>query len=270
MAYRYREVELASNKYSIKCPYPMDAEYIIIHNTDNDASAANEIAYMQRNNNKVSFHIAVDDTEAIQGLPLDRNAWNAGDGNGDGNRKGIAIEICYSASGGNRFETAQENAAHLTASMLFERGWGIDRVKKHQDFSGKYCPRRTLDDYGWEYFLGRVKYYMDYKEDAITMRYFELLDEMNMRKTPNGAILQVVPKGTIINGTDIVNKSSTSWLYTTYNGISGYVCVLPIERGYAKEVSAPTEDYKALYETEKAKTEALQNKINEIKSICDR
>ena len=94
MAYNYRRVELATNKYSIKCPYSMDAKYIVIHNTANDASAANEIAYMQRNDNKVSFHIAVDDIEVIEGLPLDRNAWHAGDGNGEGNRKGIGIEIC--------------------------------------------------------------------------------------------------------------------------------------------------------------------------------
>ena len=29
--------------------------------------------------------------------------------------------------------------------MLKERGWGIHSVKKHQDWSGKYCPHRTLD-----------------------------------------------------------------------------------------------------------------------------
>ena len=49
---------------------------ISIHNTYNNASAKNEISYMKSNNNKVSFHIAVDDVEAIQGLPLDRNSWS--------------------------------------------------------------------------------------------------------------------------------------------------------------------------------------------------
>ena len=269
MAYTYRVVELDTSKYSLKCPYTMSPEFIVIHNTDNDASAANEIAYMQRNTNSTSFHIAVDDVEANQGLHFDRNSWNAGDGStGAGNRKGIAIEICYSKSGGNRFETAQENAAHLTAALLFERGWGIDRVKKHQDFSGKYCPRRTLDDYGWNYFIGRVKYYMDYKEDAITMRYFELLDTMNIRQTPNGVKLGTAPKGTIISGTELKVHGNTTWLKTTYNGISGYICVLPASAGYAKEISAPTTDYKALYESEKAKVNALQDKINQIKAIC--
>ena len=34
------------SKYSIKCPYEMNPEFIIIHNTANDASAMNEISYM--------------------------------------------------------------------------------------------------------------------------------------------------------------------------------------------------------------------------------
>ena len=67
-----------NSKYSIKSPYSMDPVGICVHNTANDASAKNEIAYMVSNNNQTSFHIAVDDIEAWQGLPLDRNGWHAG------------------------------------------------------------------------------------------------------------------------------------------------------------------------------------------------
>ena len=146
--------------YGIKCPYPMTPTRIVIHNTENDASAANEAAYMKRNGKAVSFHYAVDDTEARQLIPVDRNAWHAGDGeNGTGNRQGIAIEICYSKSGGARFKRAEDNAARLTAQLLTVFGWGMDRVTKHQDYSGKYCPHRTLD-MGWERFLRKVERYM--------------------------------------------------------------------------------------------------------------
>jgi N-acetylmuramoyl-L-alanine amidase CwlA len=156
-----RKIDCPKDKYNIKCPYEMKPEFVVIHNTANNAPANNEIAYMHRNNNEVSFHFAVDDKEIIQGLPLNRNSWNAGDGgSGKGNRKGISIEICYSKSGGKKFETAQKNAAELTAKLLKDYGWGIDKVKKHQDFNGKYCPHRTLSDYGWEYFLNLVKGYM--------------------------------------------------------------------------------------------------------------
>jgi N-acetylmuramoyl-L-alanine amidase CwlA len=156
-----KQIECPQDKYSIKCPYSMKPTRIVIHNTANDASAENEIAYMHRNNDKVSFHFAVDDTKVIQALPLSRNSWNAGDGRlGKGNRQGIAIEICYSKSGGERWLKAVKNAAELTAKLLKDYGWGIDKVTKHEDYSGKHCPHRILDEYGWNNFLNLVKGYL--------------------------------------------------------------------------------------------------------------
>ncbi len=135
---------VSSNKYSIKCPYSMTPIGIAIHNTYNDASAANEVSYMKSNNNQVSFHIAVDDKEAIQGLPLNRNSWSCGDGSsGQGNRKHISIEICYSKSGGSRFTNAEKLAAKVVAELLNKYNWGIDKVKAHRDFANKNCPHRT-------------------------------------------------------------------------------------------------------------------------------
>ena len=146
-----------TSKYPLKCPNPMTPIGICVHNTANDASAKNEISYMVGNDKQTSFHLAVDNVEVWQGLPLDRNGWHAGDGaTGIGNRKYIGIEICYSKSGGEKFHKAEDNAAQLIADMLKERNWGIDKVKKHQDFSGKYCPHRTLD-LGWDRFIKMVE-----------------------------------------------------------------------------------------------------------------
>ena len=145
------------SKYGIKCPYKMTPTRIVVHNTANDATARNEIAYMTNNNNETSFHYAVDDKEIVQGLPLDRNGWHASDGNGKGNREGIAIEICYSKSGGDRFIKAEQNAVDLIVYLLKKYNWGIDRVTKHQDYGNhKYCPHRTLD-MGWDRFLNMIK-----------------------------------------------------------------------------------------------------------------
>lgn len=145
------------DKYNVKCPHPMTAEFIVVHNTANDASAANEISYMITNDKQVSFHVAVDDKEAIQGIPFERNAWACGDGaNGKGNRKGIQIEICYSKSGGDKFTKAEQNASKLIAQLLKDRGWDVSKVKKHQDFSNKKCPHRTLD-LGWERFVSMIQ-----------------------------------------------------------------------------------------------------------------
>lgn len=141
---------ISSSKYSKKCPYSMTPEGITIHNTANDASAANEIAYMKRNDFQTSFHYAVDDVQAILGIPLTRNAWHAGDGgSGYGNRKTIGIEICYSKSGGSKFTKAEKNAQMLIASLMVKYGWtksdlGGKRINTHQYRSDKYCPHRTL------------------------------------------------------------------------------------------------------------------------------
>lgn len=148
---------ISPSKYETQCPYSMTPEYITIHNTANDASAKNEIAYMKRNNYN-SYHFAVDDVEARQGLPLNRNNFSCGDGaNGTGNRKSIAIEICYSKSGGARYTQAEENCVQLVAYLLKKYGFGIDRVKKHQDWSGKYCPHRILAENRWESFKQRIQ-----------------------------------------------------------------------------------------------------------------
>lgn len=158
--YTIKQNLVASENYSIKCPHSMTAEFIVVHNTANDATAENEVAYMIRNKNQVSFHYAVDDQEVVQGVPITRNTWHAGDGNGEGNRKGISIEICYSKSGGTRFDQAEKNAAHFIATLLRERQWGIEKVKKHQDFRNKYCPHRTLDK-GWNGFIQMIKSYLN-------------------------------------------------------------------------------------------------------------
>jgi len=153
----------------------MTPQYITVHNTANDASAANEIKYMITNDNQVSYHVAVDDVEVIQGILFNRNAWHCGDGGGStdpnalkkGNRLSIGIEICYSKSGGVRYGVAEENAVQYVAKLLKQFGWGIERVKKHRDWNGKYCPHRILSEDRWESFLKRIEKAMNNKNNLI-------------------------------------------------------------------------------------------------------
>jgi len=152
----YTKVNCPTNKYNIKCPYTMIPTGIVVHNTANDASAMSEISYMLGNNNTTSYHLAIDDYRAVQGISYNRNTWNAGDGiNGNGNRNKISIEICYSKSGGPRYNQAENNAVEFIVGILKQYGWGIDRVSKHQDYSGKYCPHRILDN-SWQNFINKI------------------------------------------------------------------------------------------------------------------
>ncbi|WP_328025150.1 N-acetylmuramoyl-L-alanine amidase family protein [Lysinibacillus capsici] len=172
MSYIFKQTLIPSNKYSLKAPFVMSPQFITVHNTANDAPAANEISYMIGNNNQVSYHVAVDDKEVIQAVPFNRNAWHCGDGGGSadpnalkkGNRLSIGIEICYSKSGGVRYGVAEENAVQYIAKLLKQFGWGIERVKKHQDWSGKYCPHRILAEDRWHSFLKRIEEAMKPKE----------------------------------------------------------------------------------------------------------
>jgi len=146
-----------TSKFNIKTPHTMIPRFITIHNTANDASANNEIAFMIRNDNDTSFHFAVDDVEIIQGLPLNRNGWHAGDGiNGVGNRQSIGVEICYSKSGGERFVKAEENAAWLVANLMKDHNIPLEHIRTHQSWNGKYCPHRTLN-LGWQRFLNMIQ-----------------------------------------------------------------------------------------------------------------
>ena len=180
------------SKYNIKCPYEMTPEAIVIHNTANDASAMSEISYMIGNNNKVSYHCAIDNTRIVQGVPFNRNTWNAGDGgNGNGNRKGISLEICYSKSGGDDFEEAEKLAAEYTAYLLKQYDWGIDKVKKHQDFANKYCPHRTLD-MGWQRFLNMVSSYLEVKPVENEKENIESGSDEPVKTYQNGSTTEVV------------------------------------------------------------------------------
>jgi len=138
----------------------MEASTITIHNTSNPSSTArNERSWLTNslNTRTASFHIVIDDEEAIEVIPLNEVAWHAGDGSqsSSGNRTSIGIEICESGN----YEQTLKYAARLVAGMLFERNWGIDRLRRHYDWSGKNCPRLMNADgkwTGWRTFVENV------------------------------------------------------------------------------------------------------------------
>ncbi len=238
-----KKINCPAEQIAIKCPFKRTPTCIVIHNTANDADAENEIAYMHRNDLETSFHYAVDDRQIIQGIDLDRNAWHAGDGRGKGNMEGIGIEICYSKSGGERFRAAQENAAELTASLLRQYGWGLDRVTKHQDYSGKNCPQRTLEDYGWDYFLDRVRAYLNEKPAkkpsaaphviyaAYTDRWWEEVTDYNNKNTDGYAgvlgnaitgIRAKLTRGHIRYRAHLLGGDYLPWVTDSGEGADGY------------------------------------------------
>lgn len=147
-----------STPYNRRSGLAMEPLAITLHNTGNPSStAANERGWLTNPSNKrtASYHIVVDEREAIECIPLDEVAWHAGDGNGQGNRASIGVEICESGD----YEKTLQNAVELVAKLLKERGWDTDRLRRHYDWSGKICPRKMYSGgswAGWHWFINEV------------------------------------------------------------------------------------------------------------------
>jgi N-acetylmuramoyl-L-alanine amidase CwlA len=142
--------------------YALNPEYVTIHNAGNyskGADADNHGAYLQNSGqyNTVSWHYAVDEKQAVLCIPENENAWHAGDGgNGTGNRKSLAIEICDNSDGDIR--KATDNAVELTAYLMKKYNIPLKNLKQHYDWSGKNCPQmiRKGIPYDWKTFVAKV------------------------------------------------------------------------------------------------------------------
>lgn len=209
MSYTVVNKYIPTSLYPLKAPHAMTPQYVTIHNTYNDASAANEISYMTNNTSVTGYHVAIDDKQVIQAIPFNRNAYHAGDGQGQGNRASIGIEICYSKSGGSRYYEAEENTVEYTAHLLKQYGWGIDRIKWHRDWSGKLCPHRMISE-------GRL--------DSFKKRVQVKLDELNGKKppivadsTPSKPNVQPKPQETIKPKETMITMSMLKGTSSTLN-----------------------------------------------------
>ena len=253
MSYVFKQNLVPSSKYSIKAPYTMVPEYITVHNTSNNASAANEVKYMISNNNATSYHVCIDEQYVIQAIPFNRNAWHAGDGaNGTGNRKSIGIEIARSTStDATLFQRAEENAAKYIATLLKQYGWTTSRVKRHKDWSGKNCPHKTMEK-GWERFIKMIQKELDIlngktttttpKPTTSTTASFKVgnynanvktTEVLNIRakRNPSAKKVGTIPQGTVVKVGYImyqdnsVAKKGSLWgsVYTSYG--DGFVCM---------------------------------------------
>lgn len=273
MAITPRQKLLSPDKYSLKCPYSMEAEFLVVHNTANDASANNEITYMIGNTSSTSFHYAVDDIEVVQGVPTNRNAYHAGDGvDGPGNRKGIAVEICYSKSGGPKFSAAEELAAQFLAQELKARGWGLDRIRKHQDFAAKYCPHRTLD-LGWQRFLNMIQNELDALNPAPAPSVLSQGSTGDAVKLLQGKLIKLnyLPAGSDDGSFGPITKAAVV-KFQSENGLAADGVVGPLTQAKLDEKIAALS--KVLYRVilDGKQVEALsdqQNAINEVKNAVD-
>lgn len=116
------------NKISMPTtPLPQTIRGVTIHNTEAINVASNTTMAEQYTRatvngamNSVRVHFYVDDVCAWQCLPLTLSGWHAADGNGDGNRKTISMEVIGNSA------KAEENAMRLAAALLAERNLNVN------------------------------------------------------------------------------------------------------------------------------------------------
>ena len=105
-------------------------------------------------------HYYVDNVCAWQNLPLTLSGWHAADGDGNGNRKTIAIECIMSSAYNDKDKKSEGNCAKLAAALLKKYKLGINALYTHNHwYSGKYCPAYILPH--WDKFKAKVQSYLN-------------------------------------------------------------------------------------------------------------
>ncbi|WP_099302807.1 N-acetylmuramoyl-L-alanine amidase [Bacillus sp. Marseille-P3800] len=129
---------------------------ITIHETANTSAGANADMHARyvkgadAQARQVSWHVTVDDTQAIQHLPFNEIGWHAG---ANGNRQSIGIEICVNRDG--NFPQARANAISLVRRLMNELSIGIESIVTHQHWTGKNCPTNLLPS--WDAFIADIR-----------------------------------------------------------------------------------------------------------------
>ena len=134
-------------------------------------------------------------------------------GNSGGNLNSIGIETCVNT--GVNYTIVMRNTAKVVGMLLIKYNLSIDRVKQHNDFSGKNCPMAMRESGRWEEFISLVeieKYYQENFKDC-ELKFISLspeyLDEFgNIIKYEQGK--EISYKVVLKHGKELYEKVLTS------------------------------------------------------------
>ena len=130
-------------------------KYIVIHETDNYNKGANARTHAKAqhdgNFSDMSVHYYCGSDGIYQAAEHTCKCWHVGrtyvsnPNNPDcTNNNSIGIEICVNSDGD--YAAARQNAIELVKYLLQTTGIPADRVIRHYDAKGKYCPRKMMDN----------------------------------------------------------------------------------------------------------------------------
>jgi len=130
---------------------------LAVHWTANSSAGAGALAhaaYFNNNRKQVSAHYVVDDRLVVRCVPEDEvaygvgarryTAWARANLGPRPNRRVISVEMCVNRDGD--FWRMYSRTAHLCAMILIRHGWGIEKLIRHYDVTGKCCPAFFVRD----------------------------------------------------------------------------------------------------------------------------
>lgn len=126
---------------------------ITIHETSNTDRGADAQAHadLQSSGNvrQASWHVQVDDTEAIRSYPDTAQCWHGG--TREANESSLAVEICVNSAGD--YDEAFKNAAEVVRDWRIKHNIPRHKVFDHAHWTGKNCPSKLRASGRWEEFL---------------------------------------------------------------------------------------------------------------------
>lgn len=115
-------------------------KWITVHQTGNTSKGADAEVHanlQSRGNSRAAgWHWQVDDNIAIQSIPHNVSAYQAG--SYKGNVESIGVEHCVNSDAD--YEKVLQNGAELVADIMKKEGIPLSRVVQHNYWSGKNCP----------------------------------------------------------------------------------------------------------------------------------
>jgi len=130
---------------------------LVIHWTANERAGANAAANRNYFNNPTtvaSAHYIVDDKQIIRCLPENEMGYHVGAKSykpgalqklsSYPNNCTIGIEMCVNQDAD--FHAMYQRTLELTADILKRYGWGVDKLWRHFDITGKNCPAYFVSD----------------------------------------------------------------------------------------------------------------------------
>lgn len=224
-------------------------KFIVIHDTGNTSKGANAMAhftYFNGGDRNSSANIVVDDIQALELVNCNHlSAWHCGDGYGKKgitNDNSIGIELCVNSDG--NYNKAVNNLVDVTKQLMKRFNIPVSNVVRHNDASGKICPRSMSGNNwsGWVTFKNKLsggststptppppKPTSSYqKEYAETGRANVTTNALNVRDKPStsGKIVATYYKGESFTYNHVIWNEGKVWVrYTSYSGATRFVCV---------------------------------------------